>query len=480
MPGSINRRTFLSLTTAGAVALSAAAPASADTPGSIAVRQTADTKRFAEAPALKWQPAAGSSAGAILLDPTRTYQEMLGFGGAHTDASAYMINELDASTREKFLRELYHPSELGLEVGRVCVGSADYAATMYSYDEGEPDPDMKRFSIDHDKAYILPQLRIARQHNPKLFLLASPWSPPGWMKSSGTMLGGSLKPRNFPAYAKYLVKFLQAYQAEGVPIDALTSQNEVDTDQDGGYPNGAFPACIWAQEHEIVFVGQHLGPALEQNKIKTKIWILDHNFDLWGRVVNTLENPLVNRYVDGVAWHPYGGSESSVNRVHDLFPDKGMYSTESGYNFLLGRPPRDMEPAAVIARMGVGAANSVRNWMKCIIVWNLVLDENGKPCLASGYNPGFITINSKTKEISRSDAYWAMKHYTHAGHRGSKRFDTQGDLEGIAHVAFVNPDDNKTVVLSNVGATRKVQLRLGSMMTEVSLPANSVTNLSWI
>src|SRR5665647_2820910 len=193
MPDPINRRTFLSLTTAGAVALSAAASASADTPGSIAVRQTADTKRFAEEPGLKWQPAAGSSAGAILLDPTRTYQEMLGFGGAHTDASAYMINQLDASTREKFLRELYHPSELGLEVGRVCVGSADYAATMYSYDEGEPDPDMKRFSIDHDKAYILPQLRIARQHNPKLFLLASPWSPPGWMKSSGTMLGGSLK-----------------------------------------------------------------------------------------------------------------------------------------------------------------------------------------------------------------------------------------------------------------------------------------------
>jgi glucosylceramidase len=476
----MNRRDFFGLTTLGAAALSQTVPASAQAAGTIAVQQTADTKRFAEGPALKWQPATGSSAGAILLDPTRTYQEMLGFGGAHTDASAYMINELDASTREKFLRELYHPSELGLEVGRVCIGSADYAATMYSYDEGEPDPDMKRFSIDHDKQYILPQLRTARQHNPELFLLASPWSPPGWMKSSGTMLGGSIMPRHFPAYAQYLVKFLQGYQAEGVPIDAITVQNEVDTDQDGGYPNSAFPACLWAQEHEIAFVGRHLGPAFEQNKIRAKIWILDHNFNLWGRVVNTLENPLVNRYVDGVAWHPYAGSESSVSRVHDLFPGKGMYSTESGYNFLLGRPPRDMEPAAVIARMGVGAANSVRNWMKCIIVWNLVLDENGNPNIGPGHNPGFITINSKTKEIGRSDAYWAMKHYTHAAHRGSKRFDTQGDLEGIAHVAFVNPDATKTVVLSNTGAGRKTRLRLGNLMTEVTLPANSITNLSWV
>ena len=201
----INRRDFFGLTTAGAAALSMAAPASAQPAGTIAVQQTADTKRFAEEPALKWQPATGSSAGAIVLDPSRTYQEMLGFGGALTDASAYMINQLDASTREKFLRELYHPSELGLEVGRICVGSSDYAATMYSYDEGDPDPDMLRFSIDHDKQYILPQLRTARQHNPSLFLLASPWSPPGWMKANGTMLGGSMKPRDFPASSTSLL-----------------------------------------------------------------------------------------------------------------------------------------------------------------------------------------------------------------------------------------------------------------------------------
>jgi glucosylceramidase len=468
--------------------------------GTITVQQTAETKRFAEEPALKWQPAAGSSSEAILLDPSRTYQEMLGFGGALTDAAAYMINQLEPDARAQFLRELYHPAELGLEVTRICVGSSDYATRMYSYDEGDADPEMKRFSIDQDKAYILPQLRTARQHNPSLFLLASPWSPPGWMKANGTMLGGSLKPRNFPAYARYLVKFLESYQAEGVQVDAITPQNETDTDQDG-----RMPACVWAQEHEIVFVSQHLGPALEQSKIPTKIWILDHNFNLWGRVMNELENPLLNRYVDGVAWHPYVGSVTAVSRVHDLFPDKNMYSTEGGFEatyslvgpmtFGAGAPGgagpepggaarttrrRDPQSAEAIARAGVGAANSVRNWMKCIIVWNLVLDENGKPNIGPFNGRGFITIESKTKEITRGGAYWAMKHYTHAARRGAKRFDSQGAAEGVAHVAFVNPDGTKTVVLSNTGATRTMQLRLGGLMTEVAMPANSVTNLSWV
>jgi glucosylceramidase len=496
----ISRRGLFGLTTAGIAALSRPTPASAEAVGAITVRQTADAKRFAEEPALKWQPATGSPAGAILLDPSRTYQEMLGFGGALTDASAYMINQLDAPRREKFLRELYHPSELGLEVTRVCIGSSDYATHMYSYDEGDPDPEMQRFSIDQDKQYILPQLRTARQHNPSLYLLASPWSPPGWMKANGTMLGGSLRPRNFPAYAKYLVKFLESYQTEGVAVDAITPQNEVDTDQDG-----RMPACLWAQEHEIAFVSQHLGPALEQNKIPTRIWILDHNFNLWGRVINELENPRLNHYVDGVAWHPYVGSVTAVSRVHDMFPDKNMYWTEGGFEatFSLvgpvtfgggapagtgpeaaaGAPPRparrDRQSPAAIARAGVGAANAVRNWLKCIIIWNLVLDENGNPNIGPFRGPGFITIDSQTKEITRSGAYWAMKHYTHAAYRGSKRFDSQGDVEGVAHAAFLNPDDVKTVVLSNTGAARTVQLRLGTLMTEVSLPANSITNLSW-
>jgi glucosylceramidase len=195
-----------------------------------------------------------------------------------------------------------------------------------------------------------------------------------------------------------------------------------------------------------------------------------------------------------------------VSRVHDLFPEKNMYSTEGGFEatFSLAgpmtfgagapggagpepaggtagrRPRRDPQSAETIARAGVGAANAVRNWMKCIIVWNLVLDESGKPNIGPFNGRGFITIDSGTKEITRSGNYWAMKHYTHAARRGAKRFDSQGAVEGVAHVAFVNPDGVKTVVLSNTSAARKIQVHLGGLMAEISLPQNSVTNLNWV
>ena len=486
----------MGMSAAGVAALTQIMPASAQTPGPIAVRQTAGTKKFAEEPGLKWQPASGSApSDAVVVDTTRTYQEMLGFGAALTDASAYMINQLDPKAREQLLRELYDPSELGIGVTRLCIGASDYATKAYSYDDGDPDPELKRFSIDHDKEYIIPQLRIAKKYNPSLFLLACPWSPPGWMKVGGSMMGGTLKPTNFPVYAQYFVKFLQGYAAEGIKVDAVTSQNETDTDQLAREPH--MPACLWAQEHEIEFVGKHLGPALEAAKLDTKIWLLDHNFNLWGRVINMLEDPLVNRYAEGVAWHIYGGSVTSVTHVHDAFPDKHMYWTEGSLGVtanLFGNttatttampgpgapaPKRDLTSPAMIARAGVGAANAVRNWLRCIMFWNVVLDEEGNPNIGPAKSYPMVVINSKSKEISRNGDYWAMKHYNHAFRRGAKRVDSEGTLDRLAHVAFVNPDGRKSLVLSNMGPDRKVQVRVASVMTEVPVPENSITSLSW-
>jgi len=418
---------------------------------------------------------------------------MLGFGGALTDASAYMINQLDPRARDQFLRELYHPSELGMAVTRICIGSSDFSTKMYSYDEGEPDPELKRFSIDQDKQYLLPELRSARKINPELFILASPWSPPGWMKASGTMLGGSLKPKNFAVYAQYLVKFLKAYEAEGVSVDAITSQNEVDTDQDG-----RMPACVWAQEHEIVFVSQFLGPAFEKNGVKTKIWMLDHNWNLWGRVINSLEDAGFNRYIDGVAWHPYLGTVDAMSRVHDAYPDKHTYWTEGDFGSagafagggLAGAAPqasteaprRERVPPNIrIARGGVLAASAVRHWTRALMLWNIVLDEKGNPNIGPFVNArGTITIDSKTREISRGPDYWVLKHYTHAARRGSKRFGSQGGGDMVAHAAFTHRDGTKVLVLSNPTAgDRPVQVRVGGLMTQLTLPAYSITNLSW-
>ena len=164
--------------------------------------------------------------------------------------------------------------------------------------------------------------------NPDLFLFSSPWSPPGWMKFNNSMLGGSMRNHYLGVYAQYFLKFLQGYAAEGVPIQAVTSQNEVDTDQDG-----RMPACSWPQEYEIHFVSSHLGPLLESSGMPTKIWILDHNYNLWGRVVCSLEDEKLRRYCNSVAWHGYVGTPDMMSKVQDAYPEVQMHWTEGGPDY---------------------------------------------------------------------------------------------------------------------------------------------------
>ena len=203
---------------------------------------------------------------------------------------------------------MFSPSEMGFNVCRTCIGASDYSRNVYSFDEGEPDPDLQRFSIDHDREYILPMLREARKANPDLFLF-SPVESSGMDEAEQIDARREYERKYMPSYANYFVKFLQAYEAEGVPIQAVSIQNEVDTDQDG-----RMPACSWPQEYEADFVRQQLGPAFERTGIKTKIWIIDHNYNLWGRAMGELETPECARIYQcrRVAWLR---GQSRVDRI---------------------------------------------------------------------------------------------------------------------------------------------------------------------
>lgn len=452
-----------------AVGLAAMSRATAGRPaGEIAVRVTAGAKRFVQEPALQWQPEGAASAESIVLDPRSTFQETLGFGAALTDAACYMLDQLPPDARQQLFRQLFQPTEMGLSVCRICIGSSDYATKMYSYDEGEPDPEMLRFSIDQDRKYTIPMLKLARSVNPDLFLFASPWSPPGWMKANGSMLGGSMSKKHFAAYARYFVKFVEAYAEAGVPIDAVSVQNEVDTDQDG-----RMPACLWGQEYEREFVASHLGPQFAEHKIATKIWILDHNYDLWGRAICELDDPNVKRYVDGVAWHGYGGQPSAMTRVHQAHPDRHAYWTEGGPDI------RDPHYGTDWTRWSATFAEILRNWARSIIGWNMALDENGKPNIGPFSCGGLITIDSKTKEITRSGQYWTFAHYSSAVRRGARRIESSGNLAGVSQVAFANPDGTWAAILTNSGPERTVSLRISGMVAKVNLPVNSVVTLTW-
>src|SRR6185369_12237995 len=420
-------------------------------------------------PAVAWKPASGSGANTIQLDTSKTYQDILGFGAAFTDAACYNFSQLSASSQEQLLNEYFSPKEMGFSVCRTCIGASDYSTKVFSYDEGsEPDPDLKRFSIDHDKQYILPTVRAARKINPDLFLLATPWSPPAWMKQNGTMLGGNFKKSCYAPYASYFAKYLTAYEAEGVPINAVTSQNEVDTDQDA-----RMPACLFGQEYEIEFISRYLGPEFEKQNIATKIWILDHNYNLWGRAICTLDDPATNKYVDGVAWHGYAGTPDMMSKVHDAHPEKNTYWTEGGPDYT------DPEYLTDWTKWASTYAGILRNWARCIIGWNLALDEKGTPNIGPFPCGGIVTINSKTREITRSGQYWGFAHYSRAIHRGAKRFESRGEIEGVSHVAFANPDGGHALVLSNSGPAKSVAVQMGGSHMELTLPQKSVATLTW-
>jgi glucosylceramidase len=328
MRGS-SRRGFLKASgAAAALAAVKAVPglAAVGSSGPVRVWATYWDKHHAAADALVWKPVSGVAADAIVLDPTTTKQEILGFGGAMTDATCYVLSQMTADERGAVMHDLFCPREMALNVCRTCIGASDYSRTAYTFDESDqPDPELKKFSIEHDKAYILPMLREVRKANPEMFLFSSPWTPPGWMKANGSMLGGSMRKHSYDPYARYFLKFLEAYKSDGVTIDAVTVQNEVDADQDG-----RMPACLWGQEYEIEFVKDHLGPVLRGAGLKTKIWVLDHNYNLWGRAIAELSDPKAYEYIDGIAWHPYVGDATAMTRVHDAFPQKNAYWTEGG------------------------------------------------------------------------------------------------------------------------------------------------------
>jgi glucosylceramidase len=435
----------------------------------ISVWVTSGEERFAAAPKAAWRPA-WSTPGAdqLRLNPGTKFQRILGFGGAFTDAACYTFNRLAPAAREQLFHELFHPSEMGLSTGRICVGSSDYSTKLYSYDDGEADPDLARFSIEHDREYILPLLRQARQANPDLFLFSSPWSPPGWMKFNGSMLGGAMRNHYFSVYAKYYLKFLQGYAAEGVPVQALTTQNEVDTDQDG-----RMPACIWPQEYEIHFVRDHLGPLLESSGMPVKIWFLDHNYNLWGRVVGSLEDDKLRKYVNAVAWHGYYGTPDMMSKAHDAYPDLEMHWTEGGPDYT------DPNYLTDWCKWGGTFSDVLKNWCRSITAWNLALDEHGRPNIGPFPCGGVVTIDSQTKEITRSGQYWAFAHYSRVIRRGARRFASQTADGGLQHVALENPDGQQVLVVTNPGPAKTIELRLANMAASVPLKANSVATFAW-
>ena len=452
-------------------------------------------KRLAAGPQIVWTKAAKKAPAAdVTVDPTRSAQTILGFGAAFTDAACFTLSRLGENDRRNLLHTMFSQDQHALSMGRIAIGASDYSTAAYSYDDGAADPELKRFSIDHDRDYILPTLRAALSANPELFLFASPWSPPGWMKYSNSMLGGNIRPEHIPVYARYFQKFVEAYSAAGVPVRAVTTQNEIDADQ-----GGRMPACPWPEEDEERLVAA-LGPLLEASG--TKIWTLDHNYNLFGRALDQLSRPRIKKYVNTVAWHGYVGSPEMIRNEKDKFPDIEMHWTDGGDDY------KFPDYWTNWSKWGATFSGILANGPQSITTWNMALDERGRPNIGPFDCGGLLQIHSVTKEITEAGLYWALVQFARAFRRGAvivASHDANGDAPAfngaaviqlapssiatatpnsaltsrVFHTAAKNPDGSLVLVLTNPGEAKEVTVACGSQTCKIPLTADSITTLRW-
>lgn len=415
----------------------------------------------------------GGIASIEVLD-AHTDQPMDGFGAALTDSSAWLISRLPTEKREELLRDLFHPTQgIGLSVLRVPMGASDFAVNgSYTYHDlppGVKDPELARFTVAHDRAYILPLLRRIRQINPNVKIIASPWTAPAWMKTSRAFNGGWLDWPAYAVYARYFVKFLQAYRAAGVPVWAVTVQNEPRNE------NRSYPTMRMEPRDEARFIRDHLGPALEQGRLGTKIFAWDHNWDQPEYPLEVLKDPGARRYIAGVAWHAYAGEPGAQTTVRNAYPDKEVHFTESsGGEWATdfgGNLRWDIE------KLIVGAT---RNGARTVLKWNLALDENHGPTNGGCTNcRGIVTIDSRTGAITRNEEYYALGHASRFVRPGARRIESRL-TPGVPNVAFRNTDNSHVVIACNAGsAARGIRVRAKSADLTMTLPAGAVATLKW-
>ena len=415
----------------------------------------------------------------IDVDATIRYQTIVGFGASLTDASAWLIqHRLNEGQRTALMQELHGRSGngVGFSFTRLTIGASDFSRNHYSLDDrpgGGSDETLAHFSIDANRNDVIPVIQRALAVNSDLKVMASPWSAPAWMKSTGSLIKGTLKADMYGAFADYLVHYVDAYAAEGVPIFALTVQNEPHFEPDD-YPGMRLDPGMRSR-----LVGQFLGPRLAQRGLGTQIIEWDHNWDELASPLAVLSDPVANRYVSGVGWHCYASEALLPNQslVHQAFPDKEVWATEcSGGAW----KPNWAETLPWMVRNIV--IGSTRHWARGVLMWNLALDENSGPHLGGCRDcRGVVTINSATGEVTRNLEYYALAHASKFVRPGAQRIDSTAELEDLQTVAFRNADDGSIalIVCNSASTERRFSTRSGGQRFVYTLPRESVVTFVW-
>jgi glucosylceramidase len=405
----------------------------------------------------------------LTFDHGVRHQRIAGFGASFTDSSAFLVNGLDGGEKRTVMQRLFSSDKgIGLSLLRNPIGASDYARWVYSYDDmagGVSDEHLDHFSIEHDRADILPLTAWAMRINPDLRLIASPWSAPGWMKDSGTMISGSLLKRWYGVYADYLVAFIKAYADEGVDVHAITIQNEP------LFEPSHYPGMPLSAREAVDFVLRHLRPALHAAGLRTRIFGYDHNWD----------HPEYPEYLlahaaevfDGIAWHWYGGEPSVQSLLSRRFGDKPVYFTEgSGGDWI----PAFEAAFSNVMRSGI---DILRHRSRSFMLWNIALDERNGPVV-----PGFgrstcrgLLRIGKGKRVEYTLDYYGLGHFSSVIRPGATRIESS-QTPSIRTLACDNPDGSTGYVFFNdAQRSRYVHAGDGALDVAVSMPPKSALSI---
>jgi len=406
----------------------------------------------------------------IKVDDTQQYQTIDGFGYCLTDGSAMLINSLSANAQDELLKELFltDSNHIGVSYLRVSIGASDLSVAPFTYNDlaaGETDVDMNKFSIDKEKKDLLPILKKIVALAPGIKILGSPWSAPSWMKTNNASKGGSLKPEYYAAYAKYFVKYIQAMKAEGITIDAITPQNEP-------LHGGNNPSMVMQANEQADFVKNHLGPAFKAAGLTTKIIVYDHNADKPEYPAAILEDAQAYPYVDGSAFHLYGGQITALTQLHDAYPEKNIYFTEQW----VGGPGNfgnDLK-----WHVGTLIVGATRNWSRNVLEWNLASDPNYGPHTEGGCTTclGALTIGSG---VIRNVAYYIIGHASKFARPGSVRI-ASNITNQLDNVAFKTTDGKKVlIVVNSADVTQSFNIQYNGKQVTTTLPNGAVGTYIW-
>ncbi len=426
---------------------------------------------------IAFEAGSGEDGTSITVDENTGYQTFTGGGASFTDTAAYLMKSsgaLSQATRDATMKKLFSPTDgIGLSFVRNPMGGSDLARTGYTYDDipaGQSDPSLADFSIAHDLEDVLPLTKQARELNPALTTVASPWTAPAWMKDNGQLNGGWLKAENYGTYADYFVKYLQAYRDQGVPVDYVTAQNE---------PTccSGYPSMSWNGSGLAYFTKNELLPKLQSAGLDTKVLAHDWNWDTYDEyAAATVDDADVRNHPNfgGVAWHGYGGDVAKQTQVHDKYPSVEAFQTEhSGGTWIADQQREDM----------MNIIDYTRNWAKSVTKWSLAVDQNRGPHNGGcGTCDGLITVHDgdgSSGQVDYNIEYYTMGHLTKFVRPGATRIASTASST-VPNVAWRNPDGSKALIAYNGGGSAQpITVNWGGQKFTYSLPARTSATFTW-